>query len=215
MGMRKADNEKEAWSGRLISIQPRIQLMRSFDKRTHSYHGYVLRINGTCGDRIGEFQIAVGKAMHAKHQFCTGMDVSGLAVPVPDPRLETAEFYKTSGVIVAEKDEEESHVTPPYWGVPPNLKTYRSRGHRQLDAKTYHSKCTACIWGCLMPVEIIIDHWNPSNKRYRFETFCYGPKICSFYRAGVARKVPGRKGMSYTEEDWIDEDATARRGLYD
>ncbi len=29
---------------------------------------------------------------------------------------------------------------------------------------------------------------------------------------GPARKVPGRNGMSYTEEDWVDEDATAHRG---
>jgi hypothetical protein len=46
----------------------------------------------------------------------------------------------------------------------------------------------------------------------RFETFCYGPKSCQLYRAGATRKVPGRKGMSYTEEDWVDEDATSHRG---
>jgi hypothetical protein len=28
-----------------------------------------------------------------------------------------------------------------------------------------------------MPVEIIIDHWNPSQKRYRFETFCYPGRL--------------------------------------
>ncbi len=56
---------------------------------------------------------------------------------------------------------------------------------------------------------MIIDHWNPSQKRY--QTFCYGPKSCSLYRAGATRKVPGRKGMSYTQEDWIDEDATSHR----
>jgi len=27
--------------------------------------------------------------------------------------------------------------------------------------------------------------------------------------------VPGRKGMSYTEEDWVDEDAISHRGLDD
>ena len=32
------------------------------------------------------------------------------------------------------------------------------------------------------------------------------------YRPGPTRKVPGRKGMSYTEEDWVDEDATSHRG---
>lgn len=63
-----------------------------------------------------------------------------------------------------------------------------------------------------MPVEMIIDHWNPSKKGYRFETFCYGPKSCALYRPGPKRKVPRRKGMSYTEEDWADEDATAHRG---
>ncbi len=76
----------------------------------------------------------------------------------------------------------------------------------------YDSKCTTCIWGCRMPVEMIIDQWNPSQKQYRFETFCYGPKICPFYRSGPPRKVPGRKGMSYTKEDWVDEDATSHRG---
>jgi len=34
------------------------------------------------------------KAAHQKHQFRTGMEVSGIAVPVPDQRLETARFYK-------------------------------------------------------------------------------------------------------------------------
>ena len=62
-----------------------------------------------------------------------------------------------------------------------------------------------------MPVEMTIDHWNPVNKRYRTETFCYGPKSCRLYKAGRARKVPGRKGMSHEEEDWIDEAETEHR----
>ena len=32
--------------------------------------------------------------------------------------------------------------------------------------------CWNCIWGCWMPVEVIIDQWNPSRRRYRTETFC-------------------------------------------
>ena len=95
--------------------------------------------------------------------------------------------------------------------LPPDLQTYRSRGHRRLDARTFESKCLQCIWGCRMPVEMIVDQWNPSLKRYRYETFCYGPKSCAFYRAGAKRKVPGRQGMTYTEEDWVDEDATSHR----
>ena len=63
-----------------------------------------------------------------------------------------------------------------------------------------------------MAVEMIIDQWNPSQVRYRRETFCYGPKSCPAHKPGPTRKVPGRKGMSYEEADWIDEDATSHRG---
>lgn len=58
-----------------------------------------------------------------------------------------------------------------------------------------------------------IDHRNSSNKKFRTETFCYGPKSCPFYKAGHTRKVPGRKGMTWEEEDWVDEEATAHRGM--
>jgi hypothetical protein len=81
-----------------------------------------------------------------------------------------------------------------------------------VTARTFATKCSTCLWGCEMAVEMIIDHWNPSKKRYRRETFCYGPKSCPLYKAGPTRKVPGRKGMSWEEEDWVDEDATAHRG---
>jgi len=208
----KTDKEKSAWSGRVVAVQPRIRLIRSFDQRYHSYQGYVLRIDGTCGNRSGEFQVAVGKAAHEKHRLQAGMEVSGLAMPVPDPRLETAGFYKANGVKVLKDAEGEPSAGPPFLGVPPDLETYRSRGHRRLAAKTYDTNCLTCIWGCRMPVEMIIDQWNPSKKRYRIETFCYGPKSCYLYRPGPTRKVPGRKGMSYTEEDWVDEDATSHRG---
>jgi hypothetical protein len=33
---------KVLWSGKVISVQPRIRLMRSFDQRSHSYLGYTL-----------------------------------------------------------------------------------------------------------------------------------------------------------------------------
>lgn len=211
----KPSMEKAAWSGRIVAVQPRIRLVRSFDERHHTYQGFVLRVDGTCGEASGEFLIAVGKAAQDKHRFSVGMEVCGLSNPVPDPRIETAGFYKTSGLKVLKVPTNEPSSGPPFLGVPPDLETYRSRGHRRLDVRTYESKCSTCIWGCRMPVEMIIDHWNPSKKRYRFETFCYGPKSCSLYRAGPPRKVPGRKGMSYTEENWVDEDATLNRGLDD
>ena len=203
---------KTPWSGQIVSVQPRIRLMRSFDERYHSYLGYVLRISGTCRDQQEEFQVAIGKAAQNKHQFQTGMTVSGMAVPVPDPQMETAGYYKASGFKVLKNPKNESNTTPPFHGIPPELETYQDRGHLRLSSRTYDTKCLTCIWGCRMPVEMTIDHWNPSGKRYRFETFCYGPISCPFYKSGPTRKVPGRKGMSFTEEDWIDEDATSHRG---
>jgi hypothetical protein len=140
------------------------------------------------------------------------MELIGQSATVDDPRKETAEFYKTSGLKLTKVAEVGPLSGPPFLGIPPDLETYRSRGHRRLDPRTYEGKCTTCLWGCKMPVEMIIDQWNPSRKQYRFETFCYGPKSCPFYRAGSPRKVPGRKGISYTEEDWVDEDATSHRG---
>jgi hypothetical protein len=64
-----------------------------------------------------------------------------------------------------------------------------------------------------MPAEIIVDHWNPAKRNYRFETFCYGPKSCGFYKAGTTRKVPGRHGMTWEEENWVDDDAVSHRGM--
>lgn len=52
-----------------------------------------------------------------------------------------------------------------------------------------------------MATEITVDQWNPSKKRWRFETHCYGPAECPRYKPGPARKVPGRNGMSWTDND--------------
>ena len=204
-------NEKLVWKGRLCSVQPRIRLLRSFDERSHSYPGYNLQVQGTLAGQQGEFCVAIGPAAQAKHAFRVGDVVSGKSQPVADSRVETAGYYKTSSLRLLERGTTAGSQAPPWTGAPPALEVYRERGHRRLHARTYDEKCGNCIWGCRMPVEIIVDHWKPDRKQYRFETFCYGPKSCAFYRAGPTRKVPGRRGMTWEEEDWVDEDATAHR----
>jgi len=203
---------KLEWQGEVIGIQPRIRLLRSFDERSHNYLGYLLRVQGSFGQESREFIVAIGKAAQAKHQFRAGDRAKGKGMPVADPRLETADLYKASELKIVSQRSESHPSPPPFLGVPPDLMVYRERGHRRLDSRTYESKCKACIWGCEMPVEMIVDHWNPSNRRYRNETFCYGPKSCPVYKPGPLRTVPGRKGMSWKEEDWVDEEATAHRG---
>jgi hypothetical protein len=132
---------------------------------------------------------------------------------VDTPALEPVEFYKASGLKLLQRSAEPMPSSPPWLGVPPTLEAYRARGHRRLDPRTYESSCVQCLWGCRMPVEMIIDQWNPQRRQYRYETFCYGPLSCQRYRAGPQRRVPGRKGMSWTEEDWIDEEAVRHRRL--
>jgi hypothetical protein len=204
-------SSKTQWGGTVTAVQPRIRLTRSFDQRSHSYQGYVLRVSGSIAGETREFLVAVGPAAHAKHQLRAGDTVSGEGIPVAEPRLETADIYRVSKLQVAARGPSRPAGQPPWQGIPPELPDYRERGHRRLSSRTYEKECARCIWGCKMAVEMIIDHWNPSRRRYRTETFCYGPLSCPAYRAGPTRSVPGRSGMTYEEEEWVDDEATSHR----
>ena len=187
---------KIPWSGTILSVQSRIRLSRSFDESAHTYQGYTLRISGTLGDEPAEALIGIGKAAQAKHQFRLGDEASGESEPVFDPKMETAQFYKTAKLKLLKRAEEDDNMPPPWIEEPPALEVYRERGARRLAPRVFDTKCTSCIWGCKMPVEIIIDKWKPDVKRYRFETF-------------------GRGGMSYEEGDLVDEAQTGDRGRDD
>lgn len=203
---------KTGIEGRIVSVQPRIRLLRSFDQRQHNYPGYALLIEGAA-DRQ-QVWIGIGPAAHSKYRFCAGGTFAAEVEPVVNPDLEAVDYYKASKVRYVPGDPQPDSP-PPWLGVPPELPAYRSRGHRRLDPRTYESFCHRCIWGCRMAVEMTIDQWNPKEKRYRKETFCYGPKSCPKYQAGPIRKVPGRNGMTWIEEDWVDEEATSHRGADD
>ena len=202
--------EMHAWSGVIIFVQPRIRLTRSFSELSHTYQGYLLGLRGTLHGVSRQFAIGIGKAAQARHQFRIGDEVSGVGEDVADPRLEAADLYRIRKLKLLSRGDA-PRTQAPWHDVPPPLTVYRERGHRRLSAEAYESKCGTCMWGCRMAVEMIIDHWNPDQRRYRAETFCYGPLSCSIYRAGPKRKVPGRRGMVYEEEDWVDENATSHR----
>ncbi len=205
--------EKVEWEGKVTSVQPRIRLNRSFDERSHGYLGFSLRVEGKIAGVQKTFWVGIGKAAQAKHQSQSGVHAEGKAQPVANSRMEAVDYYKVSGLSVTGGVANETQYSPPWHGKPPTLEVYRERGHRRLSSRTYQTKCSSCIWGCQMPVVITLDQWNPSQRQYRFETFCYGPKSCNFYKPGPTRKVPGRSGMSWEEEDWVDEEATAHRGV--
>ncbi|NLV83512.1 MAG: hypothetical protein GXY60_03010 [Spirochaetales bacterium] len=205
--------DKHIFTGSIISIQPRIRLTRSFDESSHTYLGYAITLEGEIDNQHTTFSVGIGKAAHGKHQFKVNDVVSGECVPVPDPDTEPTEYYRVSKLKLITRSTTISNTSSPWELVPPELEVYRARGHRRLAARTYDSKCSSCMWGCRMPVEIIIDNWNPRGRRkYRFETFCYGPLSCKLYKAGPNRKVEGRNGMVFVEEDWVDAMNVEHRG---
>jgi hypothetical protein len=83
-------DERVEWSGAVTGVQPRIRLTRSFDNRSHTYLGFLLRIEGTLGGVGRVFRVGVGSAAHAKCQFQVGDSVEGVGHRVADTRLETA-----------------------------------------------------------------------------------------------------------------------------
>ncbi|KAF1086355.1 hypothetical protein SPSYN_00073 [Sporotomaculum syntrophicum] len=206
-------DNKSTFKGTIISIQPRIRLTRSFDEASHTYLGYAIKIAGTIDAEETNFSIGIGKAAQAKFNFKVNDVISGECLPVLDPDMEPVDYYKVSKLAKVSVGEQGS-LSAPWELAPPELEVYRERGHRRLAARTYDSKCSSCMWGARMPVEIIVDNWNPRGRRkHRFETFCYGPLSCKLYKAGPNRKVEGRNGMVYVEEDWVDEANVAHRGM--
>lgn len=192
------------FKGRITSVQPRIRLLRSFDEATHSYLGYALVLDGSVDDVAMTFSIGIGQGTQAKHGLKVNDCISGRCVEVADPRIEPVEYYRVTGLHVLTVGEG-GNAAEPWETIAPDLQVYRKRGCRRLAVRTYAAQCLSCIWGVRMPVEIIVDNWNPQAARlYRFETFCYGPLNCRHYKAGPERQVPGRKGATYIEDDWVD-----------
>ena len=192
------------FTGTIVSVKARIRLIRSFDQvPTHQYQGYTLVLDGVVdGMARSQFKVAIGPKAHEQRQFRIGDTIKGMAVPVPDPETEWAEFYKVSGLQLMKRTQPDVLPPSPTGGVPPPLAQYREQGHLRLKRDTCESQCVQCPFGLTMPTQIILDHWNPSQIKWRFETHCYGPRGCPRYKSGPPYRVPGRKpGMIYADDD--------------
>ncbi len=206
-------SDKIKFSGTITAVKARIRLLRSFDQVHHAYLGYTLVIEALVdGKEWKDCRVAVGQKTHEKHIFLKGDYISGEVASIEYPEQEWADFYKVSGLkIINRGDSSENRSADMNGGIAPPLSVYRENGHLRLDSKTYEAKCKPCPWGIVMATEIILDHWKPQKKKWRYETHCYGPKDCSNYRPGKPRTVQGRKpGMV-----WIDDDfERAQSGEY-
>ena len=66
-----------------------------------------------------------------------------------------------------------------------------------------------CKWACMANVTIEYN-WGVTQK-FRFESFCYGPKNCKLYKMGKPRAVPYKDCGSSYDEGWLDEICTENR----
>jgi hypothetical protein len=206
-----APSDSISFSGLLMSIQPRIRLTRSFDQRSHTYLGYLLRVRESVGTDERDVLVAIGVTTQAEHRLRSGDRVSGQGHPVPEPKDEIAELYKVSKLEVLERGDTPAASGPPWQDVAPAIIDLSRARAPQARRKNIREHVRRVHLGCRMPVEMIIDQWKPDIRRYRHETFCYGPLSCRLYRAGPWRRVPGRRGMTWVEDDWVDDEEVRHR----
>ena len=207
--MRGSVHSKVAFAGTVTAVKARIRLLRSFDQVSHAYLGYTLVLDGTVdGIVVEDLRVAIGPKTHETHRFRIMDHLQGVAEPVPDPDQEWATHYTASGLRLLQRGPAEQDVPAnPEGGTAPPLPEYRARGHLRLDSGTCRAQCQRCPFGLVMPTEITIDQWNPSKKRWRFETHCYGPRDCPRYKPGKPYRVQGRKSWMVWEDDDVERAA--------
>ncbi|EKD28691.1 MAG: hypothetical protein ACD_79C00245G0001 [uncultured bacterium] len=196
-------NSKISWQGKLQSIQPRTRIWRYVtDNRTHYHLGYNLFLKSDIGD---EFCVAISEKQQQKFLFRIGDSIQGEAWTKKYKEREYADFYRAGSLKLLNRENEKIKSLPPPWiMLPPSMKTYEERGARMLSQEKWKSKCFTCIWANMANVEIQWD-FDKNIKRYRFETFCYGPISCSNYSMGKPRSVPYKGKPSVLDDGCLDD----------
>ena len=205
-------SSKINWEGRIISIQPRTRVWRYVtDNRTHYHLGYNLFVEGDSCYSEKHFTVAISEKQQSKGLFRIGDILKGTAWTKKYEEREYADFYRAGSLRLLDRANEKIEVIPPPWiMIPPSLQTYEERGARMLSKNLWKTKCFKCIWANMANVEIQWD-FDRDIKKYRFETFCYGPKSCKFYKMGRPRSVPYKNRDSALDDGYLDELCTEGR----
>ena len=196
--MMPSPTQKINWRGKVHSIQVRATVWRYLiDNRTHSEIGYNLFLDGEADGELGRFSVAISEKQQEKCGFRIGCEASGTAWTKMYSVTDYADYYRAGALKALPAAERNDASAPPPWKIaPPPLETYHWRGARQLASSRWKTKCFQCAWANMAAVQIEYN-WGVSRK-YRFESFCYGPISCKFYSMGKARAVPYiRNGSSY------------------
>lgn len=210
-----SNQTKIEWQERILSIQPRTTVWRYLiDNRTHSHIGYNLFLEGCANGIDGRFVVAISEKQQQSGGFRIGDLVKGTAWTKKYPAWEFADYYCAGALKRISEADEESVPTPPPWKIaPPDMQTYACRGARILSLSCWKGKCFQCIWANMANVTIEYDWGN--IQKYRFKSFCYGPKSCKFYKMGKPRAVPYKGMGSCLDDGGLDEICTENRGWDD
>lgn len=202
---------KIRFEGEILSIQPRSNVWRYLiDNRTHSLTGYNIFLKGIANETEKEFVVAISERQQMKCGFCIGDKIKGTGWTKKYPELEYADYYRAGALVkIAVSGTAEGGNQAPWRNPVPDLATYAWRGARMLDAKCWKNKCFQCKWAAMANVAIEYDFGV--SQKHRFESFCYGPKNCKFYKMGRARAVPYKGRGSVLDEGWLDEICTENR----
>lgn len=205
------DSIKIKWEGTIRSIQPRTRVWRYIThNRTHFHVGYNIFFAGKSEEGLTEFSIAISEKQQQKGNFQIGDRLKGTAWTKRYPKREFADYYRAGSLKILQRDEKPIRKTCPWTGRVPEMDTYEKRGARMLSKSLWKGKCFTCYWATMSNVEIQWD-FDRNIKRYRFESFCYGPKSCKNYKMGRSRSVPYKNRDSATDDGWLDAICTENR----
>ena len=181
------------------------------DNRTHYHIGFNLFIVGDSSDGKKQFSVAISEKQQFKGLFRIGDMLKGTAWTKQYQEREFADYYRAGSLKLLNRAFENSEmISPPWMIIPPTMQTYEERGAILLSKRLWETKCFKCIWANMANVEIQWD-FDKNIKKYRFETFCYGPKTCKFYKMGRPRSVPYKNRGSAIDDGCLDELCTEGR----
>ncbi len=207
---------KVNWQGKIVSIQPRVRVWRYLtDNRTHYHLGYNFFAEGHSSNGKKQFTVAISEKQQIKGLFRVGDVLEGTAWTKKYEKREFADYYRAGSLKLLDRANDNIKVMPPPWIImPPFMQTYEERGARILSKSRWETKCFKCVWANMVNVEIQWD-FDRDIKKYRFETFCYGPKSCKYYKMGRPRSVPYKNRYSALDDGYLDELCTEGRDCND
>ena len=206
------DSIKIEWSGVIVSIQPRTRVWRYLtDNRTHYHIGYNLFLDGVADGETKQFIVAISEKQQQSGEYGIGDVIKGTAWTKMYPEREFADYYRAGALKCESRASLHLLKDPPPWIMPPpDMATYEWRGARMLSKSQWQGICFRCVWATMSNVEVVWD-FDRKISKYRYESFCYGPKSCKHYKMGRARSVSYKNMGSSLDEGWLDEIITERR----